>query len=148
VRSNLLAGLQDVALWHERDISHSSVERVILPDSSLLVHYMVGRLERLLRGLQVNADRMRENLWSSHGLVFSQPVLLALVADGTTRDDAYRIVQRNAMRAWEERRDFRTLLEDDADVTLSKVALDDAFDLQRSLRRLDRVASALDQLGS
>ena len=148
VRSNLLAGLQDVALWHERDISHSSVERVILPDSSLLVHYMVGRLERLLRGLQVNADRMRENLWSSYGLVFSQPVLLALVADGTTRDDAYRIVQRNAMRAWEERRDFRTLLEDDADVTLSKVALDDAFDLQRSLRHLDRVASALDELGS
>jgi adenylosuccinate lyase len=109
---------------------------------------MVGRLERLLRGLQVNGDRMRENLWSSHGLVFSQPVLLALVADGTTRDDAYRIVQRNAMRAWEERRDFRTLLEDDADVTLSKVALDDAFDLQRSLRHLDRVASALDELGS
>jgi adenylosuccinate lyase len=148
VRSNLLAGLQDVALWHERDISHSSVERVILPDSSLLVHYMVGRLERLLRGLQVNADRMRENLWSSHGLVFSQPVLLALVADGTTRDDAYRIVQRNAMRAWEERRDFRTLLEEDVEVTLSKVALDDAFDLQRSLRHLDRVASALDELGS
>ena len=75
VRSNLLAGLQDVALWHERDISHSSVERVILPDSSLLVHYMVGRLDRLLRGLHVNAARMRENLWSSHGLVFSQPVL-------------------------------------------------------------------------
>jgi adenylosuccinate lyase len=146
VRSNLLAGLQDIALWHERDISHSSVERVILPDSSLLVHYMVKRLERLLGGLQVNAERMRENLWSSHGLVFSQPVLLALVADGTTRDDAYRIVQRNAMRAWEERRDFRTLLEDDPDVTVSKVALDDAFDLQRSLQHLDRVASALDQL--
>ena len=104
VRSNLLAGLQDVALWHERDISHSSVERVVLPDSSLLVHYMVGRLDRLLRGLHVNAERMRANLWSSHGLVFSQPVLLALVAAGATRDDAYRIVQRNAMQAWEERR--------------------------------------------
>ena len=146
VRSNLLAGLQDVALWHERDISHSSVERVVLPDSSLLVHYMVGRLDRLLRGLQVNAARMRENLWSSHGLVFSQPVLLALVAAGASRDDAYRIVQRNAMRAWEERRDFRTLLEDDSDVTLSKTAMDDAFDLERSLRHLDRVTAALDQL--
>ena len=88
---------------------------------------------------------MRENLWSSHGLVFSQPVLLALVAAGATRDDAYRIVQRNAMKAWEERRDFRTLLEDDPDVTLSKTAMDDAFDLERSLRHLDRVAAALDR---
>lgn len=146
VRSNLLAALQDVALWHERDISHSSVERVILPDSSLLVHYMVGRLERLLRGLHVDARRMRDNLWSSHGLVFSQPVLLALVAAGATRDDAYRIVQRAAMRAWEERTDFRTLLEDDPDVTLSKTAMDDAFDLQRSLRHLGRTAEALDRL--
>jgi adenylosuccinate lyase len=146
VRSNLLAGLQDVALWHERDISHSSVERVILPDSSLLVHYMVGRLDRLLRGLRVDGLRMSENLWSSHGLVFSQPVLLALVAAGTTRDDAYRVVQRNAMRAWEEHTDFRTLLEDDPEVTLSKVAMDDAFDLQRSMRHLDRVADALDRL--
>jgi adenylosuccinate lyase len=146
VRSNLLAGLQDVALWHERDISHSSVERVILPDSSMLVHYMVGRLERLLRGLHVDADRMRENLWSSHGLVFSQPVLLALVAAGATRDGAYRIVQRNAMIAWEERRDFRALLEDDPEVTLSKVAMDEAFDLQRALRHLDRVAAELDAL--
>ncbi len=148
VRSNLLAGLQDIALWHERDISHSSVERIVLPDSSLLVHYVVGRLDRLLRGLFVDAARMRENLWSSHGLVFSQPVLLALVAAGATRDDAYRIVQRNAMSAWEERKDFRTLLEDDPEVTLSKVAMDDAFDLQRSLRHLDRVATALDQLES
>jgi adenylosuccinate lyase len=89
---------------------------------------------------------MRENLWSSHGLVFSQPVLLALVAAGATRDGAYRIVQRNAMIAWEERRDFRTLLEDDPDVTLSKVAMDDAFDLQRALRHLDRVAAELDAL--
>jgi adenylosuccinate lyase len=146
VRSNLLAGLQDVALWHERDISHSSVERVVLPDSSLLVHYMVRRLERLLRGLHVDAARMRDNLWSSFGLVFSQPVLLALVAAGATRDDAYRIVQRNAMAAWEGRTDFRTLLENDPEVTLSKSAMDEAFDLERSLRHLDRVAAALDEL--
>jgi adenylosuccinate lyase len=146
VRSNLLAGLQDVALWHERDISHSSVERVILPDSTTLVDYMAGRLDRLLLGLRVDADRMRENLWSSHGLVFSQPVLLALVAAGTTRDDAYRIVQSNAMTAWDERSDFRTLIENDPEVTLAKDALDEAFDLERSLSHLDRVGAALDGL--
>ena len=89
---------------------------------------------------------MRENLWSSHGLVFSQPVLLALVAAGSTRDDAYRVVQRNAMSAWETGTDFRTLLESDPDVTLDKGALDEAFDLERSLRHLDRVAAALDEL--
>ena len=104
VRSNLLAGLQDVALWHERDISHSSVERIILPDSTTLVHYSLHRLDRVLRNLVVDRDRMLANLWSSHGLVFSQPVLLALVAAGLSRDDAYRIVQRNALRAWEEAR--------------------------------------------
>ena len=111
VRSNLLAGLQDVALWHERDISHSSVERIVLPDSSMLVHYMTKRLNRLLGGLQIDETRMRRNLWSSHGLVFSQPVLLALVTAGYSRDDAYRIVQRNAMSAWDTGTDFRTLLE-------------------------------------
>ncbi len=146
VRSNLLAGLQDVALWHERDISHSSVERVVLPDSSQLAHYMTGRLDRLLQGLEVDVARMGENLWSSHGLVFSQPVLLALVAAGTTRDDAYRIVQRNAMTAWEEQSDFRTLLENDPEVSVSKEVLDEAFDLDRSLRHIDRVSSALDDL--
>ena len=82
VRGNLQAGLQDIALWHERDISHSSVERVVLPDSTILVHYCLHRLDRLLRHLEVDGERMRANLWSSRGLVFSQPVLLALVAGG------------------------------------------------------------------
>ena len=109
---------------------------------------MAGRLDRLLLGLRVDADRMRENLWSSHGLVFSQPVLLALVAAGTTRDDAYRIVQRNTMTAWDERSDFRTLIENDPEVTLTKDVLDEAFDLERSLRHLDRVGAALDGLRS
>src|SRR5690606_1272641 len=113
VRSNLLAALQDVALWHERDISHSSVERIIVPDSTTLVHYCLKRLNRLLGGLVVNAERMTTNLWSSRGLVFSQPVLLALVAAGSSRDDAYRIVQRNALRSWEDGVDFRELLEKD-----------------------------------
>ena len=146
VRSNLMAGLQDIALWHERDISHSSVERIVLPDSSTLVHYMTLRLDRLLQGLRVDARRMRENLWSSHGLVFSQPILLAMVAGGATRDEAYRVVQRHAMSAWESGTDFRTLLESDPDMTLDKRALDEAFDLERSLRHLDRVAAALDEL--
>ena len=147
VRSNLLAGLQDVALWHERDISHSSVERIVLPDSTLLVHYMLHRLNRLLQGLVVDASRMRDNLWSSHGLVFSQPVLLALVAAGSTRDDAYRIVQRNALQSWEERSDFRSLLETDPDVDLDATTLDSAFDLERALGHQGRVFEALDQVG-
>jgi adenylosuccinate lyase len=146
VRSNLLAGLQDVALWHERDISHSSVERIVLPDSTLLVHYMLHRLNRLLQGLVVDTSRMRDNLWSSHGLVFSQPVLLALVAAGSTRDDAYRIVQRNALQSWEERRDFRSLLESDPDVGLDAATLDSAFDLDRALGHQGRVFEALDQV--
>lgn len=146
VRSNLLAGLQDVALWHERDISHSSVERIILPDSTVLVHYALHRLNRLLETLTVNAERMHDNLWASRGLVFSQPVLLALVSGGLSRDDAYRVVQRNAMKSWEQQLDFRTLLEADSDVTIETSALDDAFDLQRSLRNVDRVIQALDAL--
>ncbi|MGB1609476.1 MAG: adenylosuccinate lyase, partial [Ilumatobacteraceae bacterium] len=117
VRSNLSAGLQDVALWHERDISHSSVERVILPDSTTLAHYLVRRLDRLVSRLEVFPERMRANLESSRGLVFSQAVLLALVSAGMTRDDAYRVVQSNAMRVWDEGGDFRTLLEQDEAVT-------------------------------
>ena len=144
VRSNLLAGLQDVALWHERDISHSSVERVVLPDSSQLAHYMMRRLTRLISGLQVFPERMRRNLESSHGLVFSQPVLLALVEGGLSRDEAYRVVQRNAMRALDEGVDFRKLLEFDPDV--GQIDLDAAFDLSRSLRHLDQIFDRVDDI--
>jgi adenylosuccinate lyase len=143
VRGNLQAGLQDVALWHERDISHSSVERVVLPDSTLLVHYCLRRLTRLLAGLDVDRQRMLHNLWSSHGLVFSQPVLLALVEGGLARDDAYRIVQRNAMRAWDDGADFRALLEADPEVAIDTGRVDAAFDLDRSLRHVDAVFEAL-----
>jgi adenylosuccinate lyase len=147
LRGNLQAGMQDIALWHERDISHSSVERVILPDSSLLAHYVMRRGERLLSGMQVNTDTMRSNLFSSHGLVFSQGVLLALVQAGLSRDDAYRVVQTSAMRAWDEHTDFRTLLEADAAVAaLDASTLDAAFDLERSLRNIGSVFEALDQL--
>jgi adenylosuccinate lyase len=146
LRGNLQAGMQDVALWHERDISHSSVERVVLPDSALLAYYVLRRMTRLLDGLQVFPERMLANLWSSHGLVFSQPVLLGLVQAGLTRDEAYRIVQENAGRAWDDGRSFRELLEADPRVTVPAAVLDDAFDLQRSVRYAGRGVDALDAL--
>lgn len=142
LRGNLSAGMQDIALWHERDISHSSVERVILPDSSQLAFYVMRRSKRLLDGLVVMPERMQTNLDASYGLVFSQPVLLSLVQGGKTRDEAYRIVQRNAMRAWDEGLDFRTLLE--ADDEVDDVMLDDAFDLRRSLSNLGQIFDQLD----
>jgi adenylosuccinate lyase len=148
LRSNLLAGLQDVALWHERDISHSSVERVVLPDSSHLAHYVMRRLQRLLAGLVVFPERMVKNLDASFGLVFSQPVLLALVSAGKTRDEAYRIVQRTAMQAWDEGVDFRSLLEADPDIEpdIEPAVLDDAFDLRRSLQHIGVVFEQLDAI--
>ncbi len=147
LRGNLQAALQDVALWHERDISHSSVERIVLPDSSMLAHYMLHRLRRLLEGLQVSSERMRANLMSSHGLVFSQPVLLALVQSGLSRDDAYRIVQEAATISWTGSRDFRGVLEENDRVRqLGPAILDDAFDLSRSLGRIGVVFDALDRI--
>lgn len=145
LRGNLQAALQDVALWHERDISHSSVERVILPDSSLLAHYVLHRLRRLLEGQQIFPERMRVNLQSTHGLVFSQPVLLALVKAGLSRDDAYRIVQDAAAASWAHGVDFRSSLE--SDVRTSAIpanVLDDAFDLRRSLAHIDRIFEQLE----
>ncbi len=146
LRGNLQAGLQDVALWHERDISHSSVERIVLPDSSLMAYYVMRRMQRLLAGLQVFPERMLANLEASFGLVFSQPVLLALVQGGLSRDEAYRIVQENAARAWAERVPFRTLLDADPRVTVSAAALDDAFDLSRSLRHADAAFAQLAEI--
>jgi len=147
LRGNLQAAMQDVALWHERDISHSSVERVVLPDSSLMAHYVMHRLRRLLEGLQVSPERMKQNLYSSHGLVFSQPVLLALVQSGLTRDEAYRIVQEAAAMSWERSQDFRSVLEADSRLErVDKKVLDEAFDLKRSLVHIGQVFTALDAL--
>jgi adenylosuccinate lyase len=144
LRGYLGAGLEDVALWHERDISHSSVERVALPDASELVCYMLRKATGLATDLVIHPDRALENLTNgSFGLVFSQSVLLVLVSSGMTRDQAYRIVQRAARTAWAERRPFRQVLEADDEVTLSPAQLDDAFDLSRALRHTDRFASAL-----
>jgi len=144
LRGYLGAGLEDVALWHERDISHSSVERVILPDASLLAYYMLVRMAELAEGLVVSPARMLANFELSRGLVFSQPVLLALVAGGMGRDVAYRVVQRDARAAWEQARPFREVLDADPEVTLEPGALDEAFDLRRSLRHVDRVFAVLE----
>jgi adenylosuccinate lyase len=147
LRGNLSAGLEDVALWHERDISHSSVERIVLPDSSMLALYLLEKTAGLVEGLVLHPDRALATLTEgSYGLVFSQSVLLALVAGGLTRDAAYRIVQRDARRAWEERRAFRAVLEEDEEVTLSAAELDEAFDLARTLRHVHRFTDALEEL--
>src|SRR5215218_103927 len=122
VRAAATVGLENVALWHERDISHSSAERVVLPDAFLALDYMLDRFAWLVEGLVVDAGRMRRNLEASYGLVFSQRVLLALVESGLARDDAYRLVQRNAMRAWEEGQDFRELVRVDREIA-GRVAL-------------------------
>ena len=146
LRGYLGAGLEDVALWHERDISHSSVERVVLPDASLLAYYLLRKMTSLVDGLVVHPDRMLENLDLSHGLVFSQPVLLALVASGMDRDSAYRIVQRDARLAWDEAKPLRMVLESDPDVPLSPAQLDEAFSLERALRHARRAVDALDSI--
>jgi len=141
VRTNSLAALEDVALWHERDISHSSVERVILPDSTLLVDYMLHQMTRIVEGLQVYPERMRENMERSFGLMFSQRVLLRLAETGLPRQQAYEIVQRNAMRAWRERTPFRAFLAADPEVTarLSAADLDACFDPTWYLRNVDAI---------
>jgi adenylosuccinate lyase len=148
LRGYLIAGLENVALWHERDISHSSVERVALPDASHLTHYVLRRMKSLLTGLTVDTDRMKANLSASHGLVFSQGVLLALIESGFSRDEAYRIVQDNASRAWAEATDFRTLVENDPRAAaLSATALDVAFDLGRAVSGAGRTVDAAQRLG-
>jgi adenylosuccinate lyase len=148
LRGNVQAALEDVALWHERDISHSSVERVIVPDSLMLAYYMARRFTTIVQGLRVHPERMLRNIDASFGLVFSQPVLLALVEVGRTRDEAYRIVQRDAMRAWQEERPFRDILAEDRDVTsvLDPARLDACFDLKRALANTGRIFDALDTL--
>jgi adenylosuccinate lyase len=142
VRAGAVAGLENVALWHERDISHSSAERIVLPDAFLAVDYMLDRLAWLLEGLVVRAERMRENLDSSHRLYFSQRLLLALVEAGLSRDDAYRLVQRHAMRAWDEGLDFPELVQDDTEIA-ARVDLAAVFDLGAYTRHIDVVFERL-----
>jgi adenylosuccinate lyase len=144
VRAGAVVGLENVALWHERDISHSSAERVVIPDSFLALDYMLDRFSWLVEGLVVDSERMRANLDSSHGLVFSQRVLSALVASGLARDDAYRLVQRHAMRAWEEGLDFHQLVEGDPEIAPH---IDSSvFDLGDALKHVDIIFERLAEL--
>jgi adenylosuccinate lyase len=141
IRGNAHAALENVALWHERDISHSSVERVILPDSFTALDHMLRRFTRIVRGMAVNVDRMRENLNRSRGVVFSGTVLLELARKGVAREQAYEWVQRNAMRSFEEERDFKALLLADADVSrvLTTAEIERAFDLDEQLKHVDHI---------
>jgi adenylosuccinate lyase len=144
LRGNAQAGLEDVALWHERDISHSSVERVILPDSTILLDYLQHRAIALVEGMKVNEQQMLENLELTHGALFSQRVLLALVEDGSTRDDAYRIVQELAQRAWDEGTPLQGLLAQDdraAGLDLEEIFTYDHYTryVAEIVRRLDAI---------
>jgi len=148
LRGYAQAGLEDVALWHERDISHSSVERVALPDATTLLHYMQHLMLGVVDGMRVDPDRMRANVELTHGALFSQAVLTALVESGMTRDDAYRVVQRTAQRAWDEQRSFHALLEADAEIAgrLDAARLDELFDHGRFVRHAPAIIARLDAL--
>src|SRR5262249_10339215 len=141
VRSNAQAAFENVALWHERDISHSSVERIILPDSTILVDYLLDRTANLVETMFIYPERMRANLESTGGLVFSGQLLLELVEQGVSREDAYRMVQSHAMRAWKEGRNFRDLVVGDPNITrrVEAKAVERAFSLGRQLRHVDAI---------
>jgi adenylosuccinate lyase len=145
VRGAAVVGLENVPLWHERDISQSSAERVVIPDAFLALDYMLDRFSWILEGLVVHPDRMRRNLGVSHGLVFSHRLLLALIDAGLARDEAYRLVQAQAMRAWEEERDFGELVRADPEIA-DRVELDAVFDLDATLRHVDTVFDRLHAL--
>ena len=141
LRSNVQAALENVALWHERDISHSSVERVILPDSTILLDYLLVRFREILEGMRVYPENMRRNLNATRGVIFSQQVLLSLAKAGASREAAYRMVQRNAMRAWEEGEEFKTLLLNDPEVraVLGEAEIESCFDLGYHLRHVEEI---------
>lgn len=141
VRSNVQAAYENIALWHERDISHSSVERVILPDSTTLTEYLLYKTNNLIEKLLVYPDRMKKNLSAGGGLIFSGQLLLELTSQGVLREKAYRMVQRNAMKAWEEDGDFRALVEADPEIrgALEDSHFDHAFSLENQLRHVDRI---------
>jgi adenylosuccinate lyase len=141
LRANALAALENVALWHERDISHSSVERVIIPDSTTALDYMLAKTAEMVKNLLVYPERMKKNFGCSYGLVFSQRVLLALIGKGLSREEAYALVQQKAMKAWGEGKDFRTLLESDPEVTkiLPPEEIGGLFDYSAYLQHIDDI---------
>jgi adenylosuccinate lyase len=141
IRSNAQAGFENVALWHERDISHSSVERVIFPDSTILMDYLLAKTTQLIETMFVYPERMKQNLESTGGLVYSGQLLLDLVESGVSREDAYRMVQSHAMRAWKEGLNFRQQILRDKNITsrVPKAQLERAFDLTRQLKNVDKI---------
>ena len=141
VRANAQAAFEDIALWHERDISHSSVERIVFPDSTILIDYMLDKTHWLIAGLQVNAERMKKNLELTLGLVFSGQLLLDLAAAGMLREEAYRIVQAHAMKAWDQDGNFRAAIESDPEITrrLDPSALAKSFSVSRQLANVDQI---------
>lgn len=141
LRSNAQAALENVALWHERDISHSSVERIIVPDSCILLDHMLTKFTSIIDKLLVYPENMQRNLDVTHGLLYSQPVLLALAKKGMKREDAYRIVQRNAMDVWKSKKNFREMLKADKEISsvLNDADLEDAFDPKKSLNNVDYI---------
>jgi len=149
IRGNAVAAFENVALWHERDISHSSVERVILPDSTILLHYMMEQIIKVLKGLKVNTENMKLNVEKTLGLVFSQRVMLALVDKGLDRDTAYRQTQRNAMIAWDEKKDLKSLILADAEIMarLSPAEVESLFDYDYHLKNVDYIFKRAGLLG-
>jgi adenylosuccinate lyase len=141
VRSNAQAGFENVALWHERDISHSSAERIIIPDSTTLADYLLNKTANLIETMFVYPQRMMANLESTHGLVFSGQLLLDLVESGVSREDAYRVVQSHAMRAWKDDLDFRELILNDPEISrrVPRAKIEHAFDLKRQLQNIDKI---------
>jgi adenylosuccinate lyase len=148
VRAAAVVGFENVPLWHERDISHSSAERVVIPDAFLALDYMLDRFRKLVDGLVVYPERMERNLWASHGLFFSHRLLLALIESGVERNEAYRLVQVEAMRAWEEELDFRELVRVQPEIALhlDQAALDNVFDLAATIAHIDTVFDRLRRL--
>lgn len=141
VRSYALSALENIALWHERDISHSSVERVIGPDANILVDFMLDRLKHVLESLNIYPENMEKNIWLTGGLIFSQKVLLKLVDKGLTREEAYELVQKNAMRSWERKENFKQLLLNDQNIRnfMSPEEVEECFDLSNDLKSVDYI---------
>ena len=146
LRSNAMAAMENVALWHERDISHSSVERIIIPDSTNLMDYMLIKVNKLFEHLIIYPENMLKNLNLTNGLIFSQEVLLMLVQKGVSREDAYKLVQKNAMQVWEKNQDFKTLLKSDKDILnlLTENEIESLFDLNKVLINIDKVFKRLE----
>ncbi len=141
VRANAIAAIENVALWHERDISHSSVERIIAPDSNIVVDFMLGRLTTLIRNLIVYPENMAANLKKTRGLIFSERIMVELMRKGLSREDAYGLVQKNAMRVWEEGGDFKEMIQKDPDIgnLLTPEEIESAFDLRHHLNHVDTI---------